>query len=113
MLNDFGKLAVAEIFFYIPVLAAAIFVTIKHGFNRRAGWLLLLLFAIGKYCCQARISESVAHRYFTVRILGSVLLIISQTTNNPSNGLLTAVGIVQGLGLSPLLLTTTSIIGNM
>ena len=49
----------------------------------------------------------------TVRILGSILSIVSQTQSNPSSGLLTAVVILQALGLSPLLLATLGFVTNM
>ena len=56
--------------------------------------------------------QSLTHN-LKVRILGATLIIISQTTINPSFGLITVVGVVQGLGLSRLLLTTAPFVGNM
>ncbi|KIJ34914.1 hypothetical protein M422DRAFT_34854 [Sphaerobolus stellatus SS14] len=87
MLNDFGKIAIAEIIFYIPVLLISLGVTFKHGFSRKVGWVLLVIFA-------------------TIRILGAVLLIITQTQSNPSSGIITTAGIVQSIGLSPLIVAT-------
>lgn len=52
MLNDFGKIAIAEIIFYIPVLLIALAVTFKHGFDRKLGWLLLFIFALSVYSLQ-------------------------------------------------------------
>jgi len=113
MLNNFGKLAIAEIVFYIPVLAMALVVTIKHGFNRRVGWILLFIFSQGILPFSMFLLSIYSRIVSIVRILGAILSIVSQTSKNPSDGLLTAAGIVQSLGLSPLLLTTAAFVTGM
>jgi len=94
MLNEFGKLAIAEIIAYIPVTCISFFVALRHGFSRKAGWILLFVFA-------------------TIRDTGGVLTIITQADSNPSTGLLTVSGILQALGLSPLLMSTLSFVSNI
>lgn len=87
MLDAFGKLAIVEIIAYIPLALVSFFVTLRYGFSRKGGWVLLLGFAI-------------------IRSLGAILTIVSEEESNPSSGILTAAGILQALGLSPLLLAT-------
>ncbi|GJJ08727.1 hypothetical protein Clacol_002946 [Clathrus columnatus] len=93
-LNQFGKLAIAEIVFYIPIIVVAFIVTLRHGFNRKAGWVLLLSFAV-------------------IRFVGSILAVVAQDEANPSSTLLTVAGILQALGLSPLLLATFAFISKL
>ncbi|KAF8583035.1 hypothetical protein K439DRAFT_111065 [Ramaria rubella] len=94
MLDEFGKIAAAEIVFYAPVLCIAFFVTLKHGFSRREGWASLLIFSV-------------------VRILGAILSVVSKTELHPTTGLLITVGILQAMGLSPLLLATLGFVTNI
>lgn len=51
MLNDFGKLAIAELVFYTPLLLLTLAVTLRYGFDRREGWILLFMFANGSSDC--------------------------------------------------------------
>lgn len=46
-LDDHGKLAAATIAFYVPYFAIALFLTLRHGFRRDAGWIFLLIFSLG------------------------------------------------------------------
>ncbi|KAF8526249.1 hypothetical protein BU17DRAFT_83047 [Hysterangium stoloniferum] len=94
MLNSFGKLAIVEIIAYIPVICFSFFVVLRHGFSRKVGWILLFLFAI-------------------VRTTGAVLTIITQEDSNPSTTLLTVTAILQGLGLSPLLMSTLAFVSRI
>ncbi|KAF8525369.1 hypothetical protein JB92DRAFT_3140385 [Gautieria morchelliformis] len=87
MLDNFGKIAVGELVIYPPILCLSVFVALRHGFSPKDAWICLFLFC-------------------SVRIVGSVLSIVSQSQSDPSAGLLEAVAIVQALGLSPLLLST-------
>ncbi|KAF8577591.1 hypothetical protein K439DRAFT_1655058 [Ramaria rubella] len=91
MLGAFGIIAAVEIVFYVPVIFIAFFATLRHGFGRKEGWVSLLIFS-------------------GVRLLGAILSIASKTESNPSTGLLTAGGILQALGLSPLLLATVGFV---
>lgn len=47
-LDSFGRIGFAVAVLYIPVLITAIFLVCRHGFKRDAGWIFLVLFAIGK-----------------------------------------------------------------
>lgn len=44
-----GDIAIVQIVFYIPVLAASAIITFRHGFTRKEGWILLLILALSKY----------------------------------------------------------------
>jgi hypothetical protein len=46
-LDEFGKIAAAEIAFYVPVFCIAFFIALKHGFSRRLGWVFLFTFSLG------------------------------------------------------------------
>ena len=82
MLTERGKLAIAELVFYIPALFLAIIVTIRHGFSKQSGWVYLVLLAL-------------------IRIVGSILQLV--VMNHASVGLVVAAVILSGIGLSPLL----------
>lgn len=43
-----GGIAILTIVVYIPVTILALLATFRHGFNRKGGWLSLLLFANGE-----------------------------------------------------------------
>lgn len=48
MLNDHSKASIAQIVFYVPALALAIALRIRHGRPRMA-WVILILFCISKF----------------------------------------------------------------
>lgn len=48
-LDEFGKLAVAEIVFYIPVFGMALFSAVKNGFGKGEGWLNLVIFSLSVF----------------------------------------------------------------
>ena len=83
-LTDQGRLAIAEIVFYIPAGSLAIFVSLRHGFGRALGWSYLVILAL-------------------VRIVGNAITIYSETASNPSQGIITTGIILASVGLSPLL----------
>ncbi|KAI3337050.1 hypothetical protein HD806DRAFT_475494 [Xylariaceae sp. AK1471] len=81
-LTEHNNISIAQIIIYVPALAIAIFLCIRHGFGRNAGWLFLIIFSIA-------------------RILGAALQLA--TISDPKNlslyfGALT----LQSIGLSPL-----------
>lgn len=82
MLTENAKLAIAELVFYTPVLFLAAIVTIRHGFSKHLGWVYLFFLAL-------------------VRIVGSILELVSMS--NSSAGIVVAVVILSGIGLTPLL----------
>lgn len=83
MLTELGRLAIAELVFYTPALFLAIIVASRHGFSDHFGWVYLVLLSL-------------------VRIVGSIMELVIMS--NASAGLITAAGILSGIGLSPLLL---------
>lgn len=42
-----GNIAAAEIALYIPVLLIGVFLALRHGFKREAGWVFLVVLSIG------------------------------------------------------------------
>jgi hypothetical protein len=46
-LGDFGKIAISEIVFYIPVLCIALFIALKRGFNKQQGFIFIFMFSLG------------------------------------------------------------------
>ncbi len=74
--------SIAEVAVYIPALAIAIFLAVKHGFGRNSGWYFLIIVALA-------------------RIIGACLQLatISQPTNI---GLYTGSAILNNIGFSPL-----------
>ena len=82
MLTERGKLAIAELVFYVPALFLAIIVTSRHGFSKSFGWVYLVMLAL-------------------IRIVGSILELVLMS--KASVGLIVAAGILNGIGLSPLL----------
>jgi hypothetical protein len=83
MLDQHGDLDVAVLLFYSILIFPAIYVCIKHGFGRHAGWLYLVSLPL-------------------VRILGAACYVAA--LQSPSTGLFTAAAICNGIGLVPLLL---------
>ncbi|TFK93049.1 hypothetical protein K466DRAFT_479360 [Polyporus arcularius HHB13444] len=78
-----GNIAAAEIALYIPVLLIGVFLALRHGFKREAGWVFLVVLSI-------------------VRIIGGVTHVLSE--HDPSNSTeRTIYSIMEAAGLSPLL----------
>jgi hypothetical protein len=85
--------AIGEIVFYVPVLAVAILLAIRHGFGRSSGWFYLIIFGL-------------------VRIVGACFQLA--TIGNPTNtDLYIGVSILQNIGLSPLELTSLGLLSRV
>ncbi|KAI0757365.1 hypothetical protein C8Q80DRAFT_1225239 [Daedaleopsis nitida] len=92
-LDAHGIIAVVEIVIYVPILFVGGYLSLKHGFTRKAGWIFLVLLAI-------------------VRIAGGITHILSE--NNPTNTTERVVySIMESSGLSPLLLATLGFLGTV
>ena len=48
-----------------------------------------------------------------VRVIGGTLHIVTETTSHPSTGLFIATGILESIGLSPLMLSTLAFLGTV
>ena len=46
-LDERGDISIAIICVYVPISFLALLLTLRHGFSRQAGWISLLIFAIG------------------------------------------------------------------
>ncbi|KAF8586821.1 hypothetical protein K439DRAFT_1408240 [Ramaria rubella] len=93
-LDQFGKIAAAEIAFYVPVFCVAFFIALKHGFARREGWVFLFTFAL-------------------FRIVGAALTLAVKVSSKPQIGLEIAAAVLSGTGLTPLLLATMGFVGKI
>lgn len=80
-----GDLAAAEIAFYSPAFLIALFVVIRHGFNRQLGWFYLVVLSI-------------------VRIVGSAATLYIDVNNDYSPGLIETASITSAVGTAPLLM---------
>jgi hypothetical protein len=83
-LQDQGKLAIAELIFYIPAAAIALFTCFKHGFGRSLGFFYLILLGV-------------------IRIVGSSITLYVESASHPSETLITTGVVLASVGLSPLL----------
>ena len=92
MLDSRGGLALAELIFYTPALFVAVLVAVRHGYNRNAGWIFLVLLSL-------------------VRIIGSICQLVAQ--NKPSTGVIEASIILSSVGLSPLILAMLGILSRV
>lgn len=91
-LDQRGDIAIATIVFFVPIFCFALFLTLRHGFGRQAGWIFLLTFSI-------------------VRIVGGALHIAAEESNPPSVGLFIGAFSLESAGIAPLLLCTSSFLG--
>jgi len=82
--------SIAELVFYFPALAIAIFLAVRHGFRRNAGWLFIIIFCVA-------------------RIIGPAMQIATIHDSN-SVDLYTGSIILQNIGLSPLMLATLGLL---
>ncbi|KAL7270046.1 hypothetical protein RUND412_007259 [Rhizina undulata] len=91
MLDNHGKLAIAEFVVYAIVLVFCVFNTFRLGFRRETGWIVLAIFCV-------------------FRIVGSIILVAAQASNSRSVGLYVAASILNSIGLSPLLSATLAFV---
>jgi hypothetical protein len=89
MWDKYGKLSVAIIVYYVLALPVAVWICIRHGFGRHAGWFYLLSLAI-------------------VRIVGAALRIAADL--HPSKGVFIGAEVLSAIGLAPLLLSLLGLI---
>ncbi|KAI0449522.1 hypothetical protein F5B21DRAFT_45713 [Xylaria acuta] len=79
-LTTHNIISIVQILFFVPSLAIATLLCVRHGFGRNAGWLLLVVFSLA-------------------RLIGAALQLA--TITQPQNGsLLIGVVTLQGVGLS-------------
>ena len=111
-LDQYGKIAAAEIAFYVPVLCVAFFIALKNGFSHKNGWILLFMFSLGKFFVVKsnpfiRITNV---RLILVRIIGGAITIAYRTQSHPQTGLVVAAIVLSSVGLSPLILATKAFV---
>ncbi|KAL8702781.1 MAG: hypothetical protein Q9201_004057 [Fulgogasparrea decipioides] len=87
-----SRLAIAEIVFYFPALLITILVIIRHGIKKELGWFFLASLAV-------------------IRIVGGSLELAANAQRN--NNLFIAAAILNGVGLSALLLAMAGLLGRV
>ncbi|KAI5928740.1 hypothetical protein F4810DRAFT_645149 [Camillea tinctor] len=89
-LTELNNISIAEIVIYTPALLLAIFLAVRHGFGRNAGWLYLIVFSLA-------------------RLLGAALQLA--TIADPRNlSLYIGSATLQTIGLSPLILVQLALL---
>jgi hypothetical protein len=92
-LSELNKISIAIVVFYAPALLVAIWLSVKHGFGRSAGWLYLILLSL-------------------IRLIGAALQLA--TINDPTNiGLYVGAATLQSVALSPLILCGLGLISRV
>ena len=81
MLSKYGKIAVVELVFYVPILFANLWVAKRRAFDRRIAWIYLFIIAV-------------------IRIIGASLQLQSEQT--PKSSLITLAAILSSVGIAPL-----------
>ncbi|KAI1404057.1 hypothetical protein F4819DRAFT_449283 [Hypoxylon fuscum] len=90
-LTERNNISIAQIVIYVPSLFVAIWLAIRHGFGRNAGWFYLIVFSLA-------------------RVIGSALQLA--TISDPKNiSLYIGSIILQSIALSPLILVQIALIG--
>lgn len=85
MLDNHGILSAVEIAFFAPVLLIAIFICVRHGFNRRLGWFYILTLSL-------------------LRLIGASCLLYAEVNNDNNKSLISAYYVCSSIGTAPLLL---------
>jgi len=87
---------IGEIVVYVPTLFIAVYLAIKHGFGRSAGWYFLIIFSLA-------------------RIIGPAMLLATLNTTNTATltRLYTGYLILQNIGLSPLMLASLGLLSRI
>lgn len=88
MVTSSEILEIVEIIYFAPAVFVALFVCVRHGFSREAGWLSLAILSV-------------------VRAVGAALGIAA--TKNPSTGLITAALVLSSIGSAVLVAALTGI----
>lgn len=106
-----GKIAAAQIAFYVPIAIVTILLVFRYLFRRDAGWLFLFIFsgsksdeiwiyAFGKLTC-----------LLLARIAEGALTVAGEMANPPNPILLNVAHIIDYVGVSALLLSLLGFIG--
>ncbi|TDL17892.1 hypothetical protein BD410DRAFT_901222 [Rickenella mellea] len=82
-----GIIAIIQIVLFVPIFCFTLFITLRHGFKRDAGWVFLLIFSV-------------------IRIVGGVMLVVAESLKHPSTGVYITAYVLASVGLSPLLFAT-------
>lgn len=85
MLAPKGDLAAVEIAFFAPALLIGLYIVFRHGFNRQAGWVYIVVLSL-------------------LRIIGGAATLYMDVNNDFSTSLIETAVITSSIGTAPLLL---------
>lgn len=91
-LDSSEYVSIAELVFYTPGVLLAYLICSRHGFSRASGWVYTFLLCI-------------------VRVAGAICQLVMYSS--PSSGLVMATIILDGIGISPLLLGTLGMLSRL
>ena len=83
---------VVELVVYVPTFFTALYVAYRHGISRSSGWVFLVFFAL-------------------IRIVGAVAFLITLT--NHAIGIYITAAICEGIGLSPLIMSSVGLLSRV
>jgi hypothetical protein len=93
VLTEQNNIACAQIAIYTVALGVGIYLNVKHGFGRSAGWLYLIIFSL-------------------VRIVGGALQ-LAATVNGINVNLLIGASVMASIGIAPLVLILVALLGRV
>lgn len=108
-LDTRGKIAGAEIGFYVPIAVITLLLIFRYVLRRDAGWLFLFAFSGSEYSVLQ--SFYILRIFILVRIAGGALVVAGQLAKTPNPMLLNAAYIMDYVGISAILLSTLGFIG--
>jgi hypothetical protein len=85
-------ISIVQIVVFTPALLLAILLAVRHGFGRSSGWIFMITFSI-------------------LRIVGAIFAILVDTSDSPSQSIITGEIICQSVGLAPLTLILLGMLG--
>lgn len=105
-----GKIAAAEIGFYVPIAIISLVLTIRYGFRRDAGWFFLFFFALSKLSPDLARVETMLSMYLA-RTAGGALIVAAEMIVPAKVDLYIAAYIMFPAGLALLMLSTIGFLG--
>ena len=107
-----GYIAIVEIVIYVPILFIGLALSFRHGFKRKAGWIMLVILSISESFYLWSESPLLTASQISVRIIGGITHILSE--NDPTNSTeRTIYTITESAGLSPLLVASLGFLGTV
>ncbi|CAG7925164.1 unnamed protein product [Penicillium olsonii] len=105
MFGSHSKLSIAQIIFYVPVTALALYLACYRHKRPRMAWIVLTFFSLGMYLRARHASViKLSNKLSPVRITAGILVIIAEKSSN--EGVMIASVIFLNAGMIPLIAAT-------